>query len=70
MEINFPSKIPEELLVDGAYFGNGFPEILFITRSKYRPIAPKNKHVSTIYGFKIHCSAIELQQNTAMKKEK
>jgi casein kinase II subunit beta len=67
MEIYFPSKIAE---LDGAYFGTGFPEMVFMTRPELRPFAPKNEHVSKIYRLKIHSSAIELQKNTAKKKEK
>lgn len=68
MEVYFPPKMAIESLVDGAYFGTGFAEMVFMTRPECRPSWPKIQHVSKIYGFKIHSSAIESQRHAAMKK--
>lgn len=69
MEVYFPPKVAIEALVDGAYFGTSFPEMVFMTRPECRPLWPKIQHVSRIYGFKIHSSGIELQQRYATMKK-
>lgn len=48
--------------VDGAYFGTGFPHMVFMTRPEYRPPRAKGQHEARIYGFRVHKSARELQR--------
>ncbi|ALC40880.1 CkIIbeta2 [Drosophila busckii] len=40
--------------VDGAYFGTGFPHMLFMVKPEARPKRSKQKFIGRLYGFKIH----------------
>ncbi len=41
---------------DGAYFGTGFPHMLFMVHPEYRPKRPANQFVPR-YDLHFHCSA-------------
>lgn len=45
---------------DGAYFGTGFPHMLFMVHPEYWPKRPVNQFVSRLYSFKIHPVAYQL----------
>ncbi|XP_076372961.1 casein kinase II subunit beta-like [Tachypleus tridentatus] len=42
---------------DGAYFGTGFPHMLFMVHPEYRPKCPSNQFIPRLYGFKQKAAA-------------
>uniref|UniRef100_UPI00358F9B61 casein kinase II subunit beta-like isoform X2 n=1 Tax=Myxine glutinosa TaxID=7769 RepID=UPI00358F9B61 len=51
--------------VDGAWFGTGFPHMLFMVHPEFRPQKHANQFVPRLYGFQIHPTAHELQLQAA-----
>lgn len=60
-------KSSRHLHIDGAFFGTGFPHMLFMVHPGLRPKRSQNHFVARLYGFKIHHQAYTLQyQSKAM----
>ncbi|XP_045509877.1 casein kinase II subunit beta-like [Colias croceus] len=53
---------------DGAYFGTGFPHMVFLVHPEYRPQLPTSRFVPRLYGFEIHPRAYEIQLEAAAKR--
>jgi len=54
--------------IDGAYFGTTFPHLLLQVYPELIPAKSSDKYVPRIYGFKIHKSAREFQQQKAAER--
>lgn len=54
-------KSSRHLHIDGAFFGTGFPHMLFMVHPGLRPMRPAHQFVAKLYGFKIHHQAYQLQ---------
>lgn len=67
MDVYNPATGSEGMNIDGAYFGTGFPHMVFMTRPEYRPSRPKGRHVSKLYGFRVHKIAGDLQRHEAIE---
>ena len=51
--------------LDGAFFGSGFPHMFFMMNPEYRPRRPRKQFVARLFGFIIHPSAYQIQQEAA-----
>ncbi|XP_064542952.1 casein kinase II subunit beta' isoform X1 [Drosophila montana] len=47
-------KSARHAAIDGAFFGTGFPHMLFMVKPEVRPKRTKQRFVPRLYGFKIH----------------
>jgi casein kinase II subunit beta len=56
--------------VDGAYFGTGLPMMVFMDNPSSRPKMSSKRHVGTLYGFKIHPLAYQIQTQEREKKNR
>ena len=54
-------KSSRHLHIDGAFFGTGFPHMLFMVHPALRPKKSPHSFVARLYGFKIHPTAYQLQ---------
>jgi len=54
--------------IDGAYFGTTFPHLLLQVYPELIPAKSNDKYIPRIYGFKIHKSAREFQQQKAAER--
>ncbi|XP_017150544.1 casein kinase II subunit beta' [Drosophila miranda] len=53
--------------LDGAFFGTGFPHMLFMVNPELRPKRAKAKFVPRLYGFKIHQLAYRSESQVNQK---
>jgi hypothetical protein len=56
--------------IDGAYFGTTFPHLLLQTYPDLQPPSAEPKYIPRIYGFKIHPTARQRQQEYAKQRAK
>lgn len=54
-------KSSRHLHIDGAFFGTGFPHMLFMVHPHLRPKRAPNHFVARLYGFKINPQAYQIQ---------
>jgi len=68
-EIYFP-KLHKHAHVDGAFFGTSFPHLLLLLHPDVWPPKSTTSYVPKIYGFKIHKSAWQVNQQYCQKSKK
>uniref|UniRef100_UPI00358F576C casein kinase II subunit beta-like n=1 Tax=Myxine glutinosa TaxID=7769 RepID=UPI00358F576C len=64
MDVYTPT-LSQHRRIDGAWFGTGFPQMLFMVHPEFRPQRPAKQFVPRLYGFQIHTTAHELQLQAA-----
>ena len=57
----YTPKSSRHYRTNGAYFGTGFPFMLFMEHPELKPNRPANQFVPRLYGFKIAPSAYQIQ---------
>ncbi|XP_061717566.1 casein kinase II subunit beta-like [Cydia pomonella] len=63
----FAPRSSRQQFTDGAYFGTGFPHMVFMMHPELRPKRSPGKFVPRLYGFKLHPLAYQLQLQSATK---
>uniref|UniRef100_A0A1I8FNG9 Casein kinase II subunit beta n=1 Tax=Macrostomum lignano TaxID=282301 RepID=A0A1I8FNG9_9PLAT len=63
-------QLSRHLHVDGAYFGTGFPHLLFLSIRNAGPSRQPISFAPSLYGFKIHPLAYQLQQAAAAGRQR
>jgi len=60
MDVYTPKSSRHQHL-DGAYFGTGFPHMLFMVHPEHRPPKPTKEFIPRLYGFRMHPLAHQVQ---------
>ena len=64
------SNSSKYISIDGAYFGTNFPHMFFMVYPSCRPPKPTSQYIAKLYGFRIHASAYEFQENKSISAQK
>ncbi|CAK7567804.1 MAG: casein kinase 2 regulatory subunit [Sporothrix epigloea] len=62
-------KSTRHAVIDGAYFGTSFHNILFQVYPAYIPSKSTERYIPRVYGFKVHASAALIRWQTTKRDE-